>query len=396
MQASSARARTKGAGRRKVFAAALAASAFTAGAAGAADVDSVDDCRKDATLSISGQVNRAFLYADNGTVDDLFFVDNNNSSTRLRFRAVGRIDCDLKLGAQIEVQFRSNSTRFIRFKQDGDPGPDNFTQRKMEIWLDSETWGQLWLGQGDTASNGTSEMDLSGTGVIGYSDVGEIAAGLEFDNGVRIRNASDNFDGIGRRDRVRYDTPTFSGFTASASYSDRNWWDVALRFADEFDTFTIASAIAYAQPDTSAGGPYDYQVNGSASVLFSNGLNLTIAGGFQENRTGGRGAVTDPYFLYGKVGWILDLIDWGQTAVAVDFQFTSERDAQGEEFYGYGAFIVQNLEWLGTDLYAGFRYMQLKNDTAVALPVPGTFFPATTNANPGDITAVMVGARVKF
>ena len=164
MQASSARARTKGAGRRKVFAAALAASAFTAGAAGAADVDSVDDCRKDATLSISGQVNRAFLYADNGTVDDLFFVDNNNSSTRLRFRAVGRIDCDLKLGAQIEVQFRSNSTRFIRFKQDGDPGPDNFTQRKMEIWLDSETWDLKWVrngGRSSTSYKGKAQLVAS-------------------------------------------------------------------------------------------------------------------------------------------------------------------------------------------------------------------------------------------
>jgi len=41
-------------------------------------------------------------------------------------------------------------------------GPNNFTERKLEIYFDSKRLGRLWLGQGDTASNGTSEVDLSG------------------------------------------------------------------------------------------------------------------------------------------------------------------------------------------------------------------------------------------
>jgi len=39
-------------------------------------------------------------------------------------------------------------------------GPNNFTERKLEIYFDSKRLGRLWLGQGDTASNGTSEVDL--------------------------------------------------------------------------------------------------------------------------------------------------------------------------------------------------------------------------------------------
>jgi len=35
-------------------------------------------------------------------------------------------------------------------------------------------WGKAWLGQGDTASNGTSEVDLSGTDVAAYSSVGDV------------------------------------------------------------------------------------------------------------------------------------------------------------------------------------------------------------------------------
>ncbi len=35
---------------------------------------------------ISGQLNRAVLYADDGESAKWFFVDNDNSSTRFRFR----------------------------------------------------------------------------------------------------------------------------------------------------------------------------------------------------------------------------------------------------------------------------------------------------------------------
>ena len=59
-------------------------AAFGTDNAYAADPEPIDECRKDIALKISGQVNRAFLYADNTAVDDFFFVDNDNSSTRVR------------------------------------------------------------------------------------------------------------------------------------------------------------------------------------------------------------------------------------------------------------------------------------------------------------------------
>ena len=36
-------------------------------------------------FKISGQINRAVLWGDNGNDDDVKFVDNDNSSTRFRF-----------------------------------------------------------------------------------------------------------------------------------------------------------------------------------------------------------------------------------------------------------------------------------------------------------------------
>ena len=381
---------------------ALAATVLTPAGAHAVDLDPVEECRKDIALQISGQVNRAFLYADNQRVDDTFFVDNDNSSTRIRARATGDVDCDLRVGAQIEVQFESNTSSAIRFDQSGQAGPNNFTKRKLEVWFDSEQWGRLWLGHGNTASDGTSEVDLSKTAVVGYSGIEDMGGGLEFENGVRIGSVFDNFDGLGRVDRVRYDTPIFSGFQFSTSFTDDNEWDIALRFAQSWNGHKFAAAIAYADGDRSQGFCCGYQVNGSASVLFSIGLNLTFAAGVQQNL--GTGATQrDAKFVYGKVGWIFDIFDWGYTAIAADVAYNKRVNVaavpgtgNNDDAWSYGFFAVQRIDWVGTELYAGVRVHELDHNGIVTGPEAGTNFGAIASSDPRNVVAVMTGARVKF
>ena len=47
--------------------------------------------KKDIKLKLSGQVNRAALIFDDGDNGDVLFVDNDNSSTRLRLQGIGKI-----------------------------------------------------------------------------------------------------------------------------------------------------------------------------------------------------------------------------------------------------------------------------------------------------------------
>ncbi len=192
--------------------------------------------KDDVKLSVSGQVNRGVLFADNGDDSEFFHVDNDNSSTRVRFIGTGPLTDDISVGTQIEVQFESNSTAAIDFNQDSPAGPNSFTERKLELYADSKRLGRLWVGQGDTASNATSEVDLSGTAVVAYSGIGDMAGGLEFGKdstgaiGPQIKDVFSQMDGLSRDDRLRYDTPSFGGFKASASAIDGGSWDVAGRF----------------------------------------------------------------------------------------------------------------------------------------------------------------------
>ena len=330
-------------------------------------------------LELSGQVNRGVLFVDNGDTSDVFHVDNDNSSTRVRFIGSGELNEDVTVGTQIEVQFESNSTADIRIDQDSPAGPNSFTERKLEIYGDSKKLGRVWIGQGSTASDGTSEADLSGTSVVAYSSIADMAGGIAFATtggalGPRIGQVFSNFDGLSRDDRIRYDTPSFGGFKGSVSAIDGGSWDAAARFAGKFSGTKITSALAYADANSRQG--YD-QVNGSLSVLLPFGLSLTGTAGTRS--INGR-AGSDPVTYYGKLGYKMKLTDMGETAVGVDFTQTDDLAAVGDESTAYGAFAVQRLDKIGTEVYISLRNHELERS--------GSDFD--------DIFAVLTGARVKF
>ncbi len=330
-------------------------------------------------LTLSGQINRGVLFADNGEDSEIFHVDNDNSSTRLRLIGTGQLTDDISVGTQIEVQFESNSTAAISFHQSGPAGPNNFTERKLELYADSLSLGRLWVGQGDTASNGTSEVDLSGTTVVTYSGIGDMAGGLEFRRdsagavGPRITDVFSQMDGLSRDDRLRYDTPSLGGFKASVSSIDGGAWDLAGRFSGDVSGTKVAGAIAYANASSRQGFE---QYNGSVSVLLPMGINFTAAAGTRDLKRAG----DDPVFYYGKLGYTFDATELGSTAVAIDYSKVDDLSVNGDEFTSYGAFLVQNVDKIATELYVGVRNHELDR------PVE----------NFDDLFAILTGARVKF
>jgi predicted porin len=52
---------------------------------------------------------------------------------------------------------------------------------------------------------------------------------------------------------VRYDSPTFGGFSVSASWGEDDFWDVAARYAGEWHDFKVSVAAAYSQTNSTSG-----------------------------------------------------------------------------------------------------------------------------------------------
>ncbi|NIM28278.1 MAG: porin, partial [Gammaproteobacteria bacterium] len=109
---------------------------------------------------LSGQVNRAAVYQDDGQGTDVQFIDNTSSGTRWRLTGSEDIGSGMKVGFNFEWQASSNSGH--RSIKTADQSPESQSIRRAEVWF-SGNWGKLSLGQGDGAGNGTTEVDLTST-----------------------------------------------------------------------------------------------------------------------------------------------------------------------------------------------------------------------------------------
>jgi hypothetical protein len=334
------------------------------------------------SAKIYAQVNRGVLAIDDGHGQDVFFVDNDASSTRIGFTGEVKATDDVSIGTKIEVQMESNSTASVSQTSDRGIGGTSFTERHLDLYVQSMQFGKLSVGQGSTASDGISEIDMSGTDLVGYSAVADMAGGVLFStstgplSAITVGSVFSNMDGLSRDDRVRYDTPNFAGFSLSGSLVSGGAGDVAVRYSGDHGGTKVAAGVAYAN-QSSISSSVDTTVNGSLSVLLENGLNLTAAAGMQEASASGR---DDPMFYYGKLGYRADVFPVGITALSVDLGQFDDVSANGDEALAAGLQLVQNLDDFGTDLYLGYRFYRLDR-SATSLE---------------DINAVLTGARVKF
>src|SRR5688572_33088315 len=105
---------------RVFIAAALAAGAASAQAQGI-------------EVKLSGQVNRGVMFVDDGLRSDSFHVDNDNSSTRLRFAGTSEVAPGLKAGLIFEVEYQSSPSNLVTFT-DRDGAAPTLDERHMDLF----------------------------------------------------------------------------------------------------------------------------------------------------------------------------------------------------------------------------------------------------------------------
>lgn len=330
-------------------------------------------------LSISGMVNRAVNIVDDGEDTDAYFVDNDNAESRVNFTGTAKIDDDLTLGSRIELTIAPDKAGSVN--QNEKETGDVFEQRWADVSLTSKRFGKLSLGKGFSASYGTASRDLSKTTVISYVTVADTAGGMLFRQkdddtltNLQINQAFQAYDGLNRRSRIRYDSPTYHGFNLSTSLLTDQKYDAALFWGGQGYGFKAIGAASIADPkqdDT------DLQYAGSFSMLHEKtGLNLTLSTGLLE-----REKQADGENYYVKLGWIADFFPFGESAFAIDYNQTENQPTEDDEGYSTGFAAVQFFEKYGTELYFLYRKYSLDRDVKPEVH---------------DIDVVSIGTRVKF
>lgn len=365
------------------------AATLLAGAPGASALEIKTGSDK-VQLQLKGQINRALMLADDGNDSKVFHVDNDNSSTRVALNGELNATEYLTVGSSFELEWQANPSNLVNMETESISG--EFEDRLVEIYLACKKTGRISLGKGKMASEDVSETDLSGTSLAGLSDVAKVGGGFKFydpaalapapdaeDTRLGVSDVFSNMDGLGKRNRLRYDTPAFAGFSLAVAAGEKDTADVGLLYAHDFGGTKVEGAIAWA--DFGDDKPYS-QINGSASVLFPFGLNLTFASGARDLDNMSAGG-DDPVFSYGKLGWKFNKFAVGSTAVSVDYGLCSSIKNQtvDQEGTAVGVQMVQTLTDWSTELYAAWRNYTLEDNTS---------------SDYEDISIMMGGARFKF
>jgi len=344
-------------------------------------------------VKISGQVNRVVFYADDGDQNTVFNTDNINSSTRVRFVGQKEFMPGIAAGVNWEIEYRSQPSSSVAFGNrsggQGTSGP-TFGERWGEVFFTSKQFGKLSLGQGDGAANGNTEIDLSGTSVIQYSDQTVVGGGFKFRNknstaaanGPTISASVNSNDFEGRFDRVRYDTPALGPVVLSASYGNRDdnsVIDLGGRFAMKLPGGQVAGAIGWEQRKNVSAtlGDVEY-LNGSLSFLSDLGFNATLAFSDKSDDNNAATVSKSARYYYGKLGY-----KKGIHAVSVNLGRAEDQALNGDKGTVYGvAYVMTPASWI--EIFAEAKQYDLKKN----ILRPGV--------NYDNITIVGAGSRIKF
>lgn len=352
--------------------------------------------------TLYGQINKGVLQYDDGQETNSYgLIDNDNSSTRFGLKYARSFGA-WSFENVNEFKYAPFSTSDTNIENQTPTADDwrwsNANIRKIDFTLKNDSYGKFWIGQGSMATDGTLEVDLSGTDVVAYSSVADSASAqlLRFSDGTlsttELGDVFNDLDGD-RRVRVRYDTPSFANFTFAAAFGrnllsdnpdvrDANLFDASINYDNTLsDAVELKASFGYNWKEGVAGGDDSTSWGGSASGIHTpTGLNLTVSAGTED--TGGDSS----NFWYTKLGLKRDFISWGSTAMSIDyykgtdFGLDAEAGITGSDSKSWGIGFVQKIDRANTDLWLTYRQYQFSD-----------------NVNSyDDGTALFGGARFKF
>jgi hypothetical protein len=222
------------------------------------------------SLTVSGWVGEQVMYWDDGSETNVYVTGLGSTlASHFKFTGQATISPGWSAGYVIHVEANdSDSLTINQFSQHntsalGANGAYAVQLLQSYWFIKSDHLGKLGVGlQSSASDNAAILVDGSGSLVP--------ANWVMFDyNGFLARNTNSNtisalnwqtlggfcYGGGGAggdcfgapRDSIRYDSPTFGGFSVSASWGEDDFWDVAARYSGEYNGFKLAAAAAYSQ-----------------------------------------------------------------------------------------------------------------------------------------------------
>ena len=349
-------------------------------------------------IKLYGQIARHFGFVSDGENQQFRQGQNPNTSSRMGIDGRGKINKDWSLRTRFEFQTTGDTSLAVDGNQDGARGTGGFRIRHTDAIFSNKRLGAIWIGRGDTATNGTSETNLVPAGSAGHlggslHQAAQSVDVLDEDTGATIDTVQaffNSFDGAGRATRIRYDTPSFAGFKASVSYIDASSWDAALRYSGGTGGTKVKGAVGFTQIRDFQDGFADFgsqdqsgsqdgtdRLNGSFSVMLPMGLGVTMSGAWEKRVDGPR---DNAWNVNPSIWYTMKATELGPTTVELSYQHSENVDNNDDSGDAFAATLFQYLANTGTDTYATFRYYDVDR----------------TGTSPDNVWVIGGGFRARF
>ena len=225
---------------------------------------------KKVSVTLSGWVTKSVNFWDDGEESNIYVGDKGTTlSSHFQISGSATISPGWSGGYTMSVEapgtaFGFGSNQFVPGDDDGFQHIDTLLSY---MWIKSDKWGTLNWGLLSQATDNVALLpDLSGTiiesNAVMFEGVGFHlrAKGLATNESGLANGIWGTFlfcqtaeAGIGADcngvpyNAVRYDSPTFGGFSVSTSWGEDDIGDVALKYAADWNSIKVSAAAGYSQ-----------------------------------------------------------------------------------------------------------------------------------------------------
>jgi predicted porin len=229
---------------------------------------------KKVSVTISGWVVKLGSWWDDGHESNFYVGDKDTTlSSHIQISGSATIAPGWSAGYTLWLETPGNSASVgfaeNQFNDDAQlVGPGGINTLDSFMWIKSDKWGTVNWGRLVQATNNLALLpDLSGTiieangvlfdgagmfirpkGAKNSNDLLSDAAWATFTSclsgggGVGV-DCPTGLDGNG----VRYDSPTWAGFSVSGGYYEDDEWDVAVKYAADWNNFKVSAAYGFTE-----------------------------------------------------------------------------------------------------------------------------------------------------
>ena len=377
------------------------------------------------SLTVSGWVNQQITFWDDGAESNVYIHDLGSTlGSHVKFTGQATISPGWSAGYVLHIEAINSDG--LTTSQDVDNGPAAYVgvasgvQTLQSYWfVKSENLGKVSVGlQSQASDNAAILVDGSGSLIsanwVAY-DTNSFGVRLKNGNftggaptlgapGADLRwGGAGSCGGMGgawgdcnglTRNVIRYDSPTFAGFSLSSSWGEDDMWDVAARYSGEFNGIKVAATAAYNETtDVNMGaGPLEtleYFQAGAYLQHVPTGLFVLGNYGILESDA----QVGEGETWYVKAGLRTRLSALGHTVFYGEY-LNNDADgflaagtaATSSELDVWGLGVVQEIDAAAMSVWLKYRNLSLDSDSAA------------DNAAGGyeDFQYVGVGAIINF